>query len=264
MSDHARTSLSAHGQRDTVARRPAQAFSRERAQHVRDLGDDASLKRLSLQWMMDASRHKYTYNFSWLGRPVIQFPQDLVAAQEIIWRTRPDLIVETGIAHGGSLLFWASLLDLLGGARAAVGIDIEIRPHNRRAILAHPLSRRLELIEGSSANPVVIERVREIASQHRRTMVVLDSHHAHDHVLRELQAYGPLVTPGCYLIVYDTVIEDLPPGFLRDARWDKGNNPKTAVHEYLATTTRFRIDRDIPAKLLITAAPDGYLQCIEA
>jgi cephalosporin hydroxylase len=242
---------------------PTRAFEQERAERIGTLARDDHLRRLSLQWMMDASRHKYTYNFSWLGRPVIQYPQDLFAAQEIIWRTQPDLIIETGVAHGGSLLFWASLLELLGGERLVVGIDIEIRPHNRRAIDAHPLVRRVRLIEGSSVDPVIARQAAAVAKRHRRVMVILDSHHAHAHVLRELQLYGPLVTSGCYLIVFDTVIEDLPHGFLDDSRWDEGDNPKTAVHEYLRMTTRFRIDDAIPAKLMITTAPDGYLECIE-
>ena len=242
---------------------PERAFAAERAARIRQLGRDAELQDLSRLWMMRSSRHKYTYNFSWLGRPVIQFPQDLFAIQEIIWRTQPDLIIETGVAHGGSVLFWASILQLIDGDRSVIGIDIDIRPHNRRAIIAHPLAARITLIEGSSITDDVAEHVRLMAARSDRVMVILDSDHSHDHVLRELQLYGPLVTVGSYLIVFDTIIEDLPRGFLNDPRWDRGNNPKTAVHEYLRTTDRFQIDHDIPAKLLITAAPDGYLRCVK-
>lgn len=242
---------------------PERAFAAERSRHIRQLGEDEELHALSRLWMMRSSRHKYTYNFSWLGRPVIQFPQDLFAIQEIIWRTQPDLIIETGVAHGGSILFWASILQLIGGDRSVIGIDIDIRPHNHRAIIAHPLASRITLIEGSSIDHDVARRVGLMTERSDRVMLILDSDHSHDHVLRELHLYGPLVTAGCYLIVFDTIIEDLPRGFLNDPRWDKGNNPKTAVREYLRTTDRFQIDRDIPAKLLITAAPNGYLRCVK-
>ena len=242
---------------------PVRHFQIERAQNIRALVSDDELRRLSLQWMMRASHHKYTYNFSWLGRPVIQFPQDLLAVQEIIWQTRPDLIIETGIAHGGSLLFWASILQLIDAGGRVLGVDVDIRPHNRRAIVEHPLAHRVTMIEGSSLDGDVLARVRSIADQHERVMVVLDSDHRHDHVLGELKAYGPLVSPGCYLVVFDTIIEDLPAGFLNDPRWDKGNNPHTAVHEFLDTNDRFEIDRTIPAKLMITTAPHGYLKCVK-
>ncbi|MDY7109214.1 MAG: cephalosporin hydroxylase family protein [Planctomycetota bacterium] len=262
MPDDGRTQHEPSAARPANDPDPVRRFETERARHVSDLARDADLRALSLRWMMHSSQHKYTYNFTWLGRPIIQFPQDLLAAQEIIWRTRPDLVIETGIAHGGSLVYWASLLQLLGGERRVIGIDIDLRPHNRSAILGHPLGPLITLLDGSSVDEHLAARVAALADRYDRRMVILDSHHAHDHVLRELQLYGPLVTPGCYLIVFDTVIQDLPPGFLADARWDNGNNPKTAVHEYLATTGRFEIDRDIPAKLMITAAPDGYLRCV--
>jgi len=242
---------------------PVRRFQIEKADNVRALARDDQLHQLSLQWMMQASHYKYTYYFSWLGRPVIQFPQDLMAVQEIIWQTRPDLIIETGIAHGGSLLFWASILQLIGGDGQVLGIDIDIRPHNRSAIADHRLAHRVTMIEGSSLDDSVLAQVRSIADRHERIMVLLDSDHSHDHVLGELKAYGPLVTPGCYLVVFDTIIEHLPAGFLNDPRWDKGNNPKTAVHEFLNTNDRFAIDPDVPAKLMITTAPDGYLKCVK-
>jgi cephalosporin hydroxylase len=242
---------------------PVTSFQIERKEHIRALARDDELRRLSLQWMMRASHHKYTYNFSWLGRPVIQFPQDLIAVQEIIWRTRPDLIIETGIAHGGSLLFCASILELIGAGGRVLGVDIDIRPHNRSAIVEHPLARRVMMIEGPSLDRDVLARVRSIADTHQRVMVLLDSDHSHDHVLGELKAYGPLVSPGCYLVVFDTIIEHLPAGFLNDPRWDRGDSPKTAVHEFLKTNDRFEIDRAIPATLMITTAPDGYLKCVK-
>jgi len=263
MPESSRTQPSGDDAHNSALSAHERAFAAERSARIHALARDLGLQEFSRLWMMRSSRHKYTYNFTWLGRPVIQFPQDLFAIQEIIWQTRPDLIIETGIAHGGSLLFWASILALLHGTRFVVGIDIDIRPHNRQALLTHPLASRITLVEGSSIDAQVAQRVRSFAQRAERVMVILDSHHSHDHVLRELRLYGPLVTAGCYCVVFDTVIEDLPQGFLNDERWDKGNNPKTAVHAYLRTTDRFQIDHDIPAKLLITAAPDGYLRCVK-
>ncbi|WP_448533983.1 cephalosporin hydroxylase family protein [Parathermosynechococcus lividus] len=224
-----------------------------------------------------AQWHKYPYHFEWLGRPIIQYPQDMVAMQELIWHVKPDLIIETGIAHGGSLIFSASLLTLLdvceaiesgqtydpkASRRKVVGIDIEIRPHNREAIEAHPLYPRIHMIEGSSIDPAVVDQVRDIAKGHDKIMVCLDSNHTHDHVLAELEAYAPLVSVGSYCVVFDTVIEDMPADMFPDRPWEPGNNPKTAVWEFLKTHPEFEIDKSIQHKLLITVAPDGYLKRI--
>lgn len=210
---------------------------------------------------------KYSYNFSWLGRPIIQYPQDIVAMQQIIWETQPDLIIETGIAHGGSLIFSASILELNaacgGNPQASVlGIDIDIRAHNRTAIEAHPLYHRISMIEGSSIDPAVIEQVRAAAEGKKSVLVCLDSNHTHDHVLAELEAYADLVTVSNYCVVFDTVIEDLPSGSYPDRPWNKGANPKTAVHQWLKTHPEFAIDKGIDEKLLISVAPDGYLKRI--
>lgn len=242
-----------------------EAFQAERRTNIRALGEDLELKRQSLEWIENSGRHKYAYNFSWLGRPVIQLPQDLIAMQEIICAVQPDLIIETGIAHGGSLIFSASMLELnaaCGGPKQAqvLGIDIEIRPHNRTAIEAHPLYRRIGMIEGSSIAPEVVARVREKAQGRQSVLVVLDSNHTHDHVLAELEAYAGLTTVGSYCVVFDTVIEDLPPQFFGDRPWGPGDNPKTAVRSFLQGNGDFEIDRSIQDKLLITAAPDGYLK----
>jgi cephalosporin hydroxylase len=230
---------------------------------VSEMGQDAQLKSLSQQLFAQSCKHRYSYHFSWLGRPIIQYPEDIVAMQEIIWRTKPDLIIETGIAHGGSLVFHASMLQLLGGDGHVVGIDVEIRKHNRSAVEEHPLFHRIELIEGSSIDPATVEKVRQRVRGRRRVMVVLDSNHTHDHVLRELELYAPLVTAENYLVVLDTVIEDLPKELFPNRPWDKGNNPKTAVHEFLKRTDRFSIDKDLENKLLLTVAPDGYLRCLK-
>jgi cephalosporin hydroxylase len=212
---------------------------------------------------------RYSYNFTWLGRPIIQYPQDIVAFQELVFNVRPDLIVETGIAHGGSLVLSASmlcLLDVIEGLdprespRKVVGVDIDIRPHNRQALDDHPLRFKMELIEGSSIDPAIIEQVRSHAGGRERVLVSLDSNHTHEHVFAELNAYADLVTVGSYCIVFDTVIEDLPAGSFPDRPWDVGNNPKTAVYEWLKNHPEFEIDKEIDNKLLISVAPDGYLR----
>jgi cephalosporin hydroxylase len=205
--------------------------------------------------------YRYAYNWSWLGRPAIQFPQDLMALQEIIWRTRPEVIVETGIAHGGSLVFSASMLALLGGEREAIGIDIDVRAHNRAAIEAHPLAPRITMVEGSSVDEAIAARVRERVAG-RTAMVVLDSNHTADHVARELALYAPLVHAGFFLIVMDTVVEYQDPTSIVDRPWGPGNNPMTAVDAFLAREPRFAIDEEYDAKLLFTVAPRGYLRAL--
>lgn len=239
------------------------AFRLERKRNLEAQGQDSALHGLSNVWVRETARYKYVYNFSWLGRPIIQLPQDMVAMQEIIWEVKPQLIIETGIAHGGSLILYASLLELIGGDGMVLGIDIDIRPHNRVEIEKHPMSKRIKMLEGSSTSAEIIEQVKEIAAGRRPVMVVLDSNHTHEHVYRELQLYSLLVTPGSYLVVFDTLVEDMPDDLFADRPWGKGNNPKTAVWEFLKTTDRFVIDKEIENKLLITAAPDGFLKCVK-
>lgn len=251
------------------------AFEQERTRNIASLGADSGLRELSLQWNIATARYKYTYNFTSLGRPIIQFPQDMVAIQELIWQVKPDLVIETGIAHGGSLILSASMLALLDYAEAVeagtvldpratrrrvLGLDIDIRAHNRAAIEAHPLAHRIDMIQGSSLDPGIIAQVHRIAAGHERVLILLDSNHTHDHVIAELEAYAPLVTPGSYCVVFDTVIEDLPKEMFPDRPWGPGNNPKTAVHLWLKNHPEFEIDGTIPNKLLITVAPDGYLK----
>jgi len=220
---------------------------------------------------------KYSYNFTSLGRPVIQYPQDMVAVQELIWQIKPDLIIETGIAHGGSLIMSASILALLdmceaiesgtvfdpkNSKRKVLGLDIDIRQHNREAIEAHPMSSRIQMIQGSSIALEVVEQVKAVAKNYRRVLICLDSCHTHDHVLAELEAYAPLTSVGSYCVVFDTLIEDMPKSMFLDRPWGPGDNPKTAVWEYLKTHPEFVIDKQIQDKLLITVAPDGYLKKI--
>lgn len=220
--------------------------------------------RASAQAFLDTlARTRYSYFFRWMGIPVIQLPQDLIAMQEIIWEVKPDLIIETGVAHGGSVVFYASMLAMMGLPGQVVGIDIDIRAHNRAAIEAHPMAERIELLEGSSVEDVIITRVRELAAGKQRVLVTLDSMHTHEHVLRELELYAPLVTVGSYLVVFDTAIADVGEEYFQDRPWNHANNPKTAVHAFLQTTDDFVIDTAIPDKLLVTVAPDGYLRRVK-
>jgi cephalosporin hydroxylase len=241
------------------------SFEAETAARIAANGANAKLKT-DAQALMDSSiRAGYSYNFSWLGRPIIQYPQDIVAMQEIIWQVQPELIIETGIAHGGSLIFSAAMLELnaaCGGPADAkvLGIDIDIRAHNRVAIEAHPMFKRISMIEGSSVAPEVIEKVRQQAFGKRSVLVCLDSNHTHAHVLGELQAYAPLVTIGSYCVVFDTIVEDLPAELFPDRPWGPRDNPKTAVHQFLAATSDFVIDHAMDHKLLLSVAPNGYLK----
>ncbi len=235
-------------------------YREEKRQRIAGFADDADFQALSTQWRVMALQRKYMNNFSWLGRPMIQLPMDAMAMQELIWAVKPDLIIETGVAHGGSVVLSASMLQLLGKG-SVVGIDIEIRAHNRMAIESHPMAGRIRLIEGSSVAADVVAQVHQLAKQASTVLVILDSNHTHDHVLAELQAYGPLVTVGSYCVVFDTFVEDLPADYVwADRPWGKGNNPKTAVHAWLEGRSDFVIDRSVEDRLLITSAPDGFLR----
>lgn len=235
------------------------------ASKISKMAADKSLAELANELFTKSCKYDYSYNFSWLGRPIIQYPQDIVAMQEIIWQVKPDLIVETGIAHGGTLVFYASMLELIGNKNSQVlGIDIDIRQHNRVEIENHAMFGRITMLEGSSTEESVAEKVRNFAEGKKRILVALDSNHTHDHVLKELELYSPLVTPGSYLVVYDTVIEGMPEEVFPNRPWGRGNNPKTAVQEFLKTNDRFEVDQEIESKLLLTVAPGGYLKCVKA
>lgn len=239
-------------------------FFAEVAANASKLRADAKAQRLALELLEAMTVHRYGHNFTWLGRPIIQLPQDVMAIQEVLWSVRPDLVVETGVAHGGSLIFSASMLELIGGDGRVVGVDVEVRPHNRVEIEKHPMSKRIALVEGSSTDPRVVADVLRRAQGRERVVVILDSNHTHEHVLRELDLYSPLVKKGSYLIVLDTLIEDLPAALFPDRPWGKGNNPKSAVHAFLKTTDRFAIDEALEARLLLSVAPDGYLKCVRS
>lgn len=240
-------------------------FDEEVQERLAANGRNQPLQDAARTFMRESTQPKYSYNFSWLGRPIIQYPQDIVAMQELIWALQPDLIVETGIAHGGSLILWSSLLELnaaCGGPQDArvVGVDIDIRAHNREAIEAHPMVKRITMIEGSSVEPSVLGQVQAAAVGRDRVLVCLDSNHTHAHVVAELEVYAPLTTVGSYCVVFDTVIEDLPAGTYPDRPWGPGDNPKTAVREYLASHPEFEVDEQFDDKLLISVAPGGYLK----
>jgi cephalosporin hydroxylase len=242
------------------------SFEKEVKERIDAIGHNDELKSSAFNFMKASLVPKYSYNFSWLGRPIIQYPQDMIAMQEIIWEVKPDLIIETGIAHGGSLIFSASMLELVaactGSEGEVIGIDIDIRPNNRKAIEEHPMYKRISMIQGSSIAPEIVAQVVEKAKGKKRILVFLDSNHTHAHVLAELEAYAQLTTIGSYCVVFDTVVEDVPKELAGDRPWGPGNNPKTAVYQYLKKHPEFEIDKSIHQKLLITVAPDGYLKRI--
>lgn len=244
------------------------AFKQECENRLDAYPQNDGLKQAAQNFMEESIAAQYSYNFSWMGRPIIQYPQDMIAMQEIIWQVQPDLIIETGIAHGGSIIFSAAMLELnaaCGGPGDAevVAIDIDIRAHNRAAIEAHPMMKRITMLEGSSIAPEIVAQVKEKASGKKKILISLDSNHTHDHVLAELEAYAPLTSIDSYCVVFDTIIEDLPPELLFERPWGKGDNAKTAVHKYLETHPEFEIDARMDSKLLISVAPHGYLKRVK-
>ncbi len=244
---------------------PAKQFAVECSKEIEEQGKDEEFKRLSDAWEKKSNSHKYSYHFTWLGRPIIQLPTDIIAMQEIIWKVKPNVIVETGVAHGGSAIFYASMLELLKNDGLVVSIDIDIRKHNREAIEQHLMYNRIRLIEGSSIDNTVVEKVKSYIKPSDCVLVALDSCHSHSHVLRELELYSPLVTKNSYLICADTIVEWDDASPQGDRPWKKGDNPMTAVREWLKTEQgkRFVIDTGIDDKLLISTNPNGYLQCVE-
>lgn len=242
---------------------PIESFKKEVIDRIDSNATKAELKEAAQKWMELSVPNMYVYNYTWLGRPIIQFPEDIVALQELVWATKPDLVIETGIAHGGSLIFYASMLELLGGERKVLGIDIDIRAHNLAAIQEHPFAKRIELLQGSSVSAEVIAKVKTIAAKYKKVMVVLDSNHTHEHVAKELELYAPLVSAGMYLVVLDTWVEHLPEKIFKDRPWDKGNNPMTAVFEFLKKNPQFEIDKRVDNKIIISAAPNGYLKRVK-
>ena len=236
-------------------------FKNQNRKKIAEMFKDKKLKETSEKWFLESYKHEYSYHFSWLGRPIIQYPQDMITIQEIIWDYKPDIIIETGIAHGGSLIFSASILELLGKGEV-IGIDIDIREHNKKEIEKHPLYKRITMLEGSSIDKKIRDKVFKL-SKNKKVIIFLDSNHTEKHVLKELEFYSPLVTKGGYVVVFDTIIEDLPEKFVQNRDWGKNNNPKSAVNKFLKKNNKFKIDKNLEKKLLVTAAKDGYLKCIK-
>ena len=269
---------------------PVEDFNNLVSNNIKRMGEDRDFIGLSRCWIREAQRYGYQQNFTWLGRPIIQVPTDVYAVQELIWACRPDLIVETGIAHGGSLVLSASMLAMLdycdaakagtvidpkASKRKVIGVDIDIRAHNRTAIEAHPLAHKIATIQGSSIDPDIFAQVRQQAEGYERVMVFLDSNHTHAHVLNELELYAPLTSQGSYCVVWDTGVEVLPDEMCADRPWGKGNNPMTAVWEYMerladegrsgvdGAPLSFAYDKVIESKITVTASPNGFLRRVE-
>lgn len=241
---------------------PVEQFREERKQRILSYKNDTTLKEAATVFNVASNKAQYSYNFSWMGRPIIQYPQDMIAMQEIIWELKPDLIIETGIAHGGSLIYYASLLELIGKG-TVLGIDIDIRAHNRAEIEKHPMYKRIKMIQGSSVSEEVRDQVAAIAKGQQTVLVCLDSNHTHEHVLAELQLYAPFVTKGSYLVVFDTIVEDMPGDYLPGRPWGPGDNPKTAVWQFLKENDAFVVDEAMDDKLQISVAPQGYLKRVK-
>ena len=256
---------------------PESEFRNERIRRISEYGRDANLREVADSWILNSMKKMYLYNFDWLGRPIIQYPEDMVSVQELIWEVKPTLIIETGVAHGGSLMLSASILALIDYCEAAasglpinpknsirkvIGVDIDIRKHNREAIENHPLGILIDLVEGSSTSSEVVAKIENEVSKHKSIMVFLDSNHTHEHVLDELNIYSKFVSVGSYCVVFDTFVENMPQGYFENRPWDKGNSPMTAVNEFMTSNQQFEIDTLRENKLLITVAPSGHLRRI--
>ncbi|MBK7795163.1 MAG: cephalosporin hydroxylase family protein [Saprospiraceae bacterium] len=238
-------------------------FYNEKQARIASQEGNIPLQKAKDEFIFQSINSKYSYNFSWLGRPIIAYPQDMIAMQEIIWRVKPDLIIETGVAHGGSIVYYASLLELLGGDRMVLGIDIDIRQFNRELIESHPMSKRIILIQGSSTSDTTVNSVKSIVKGYKNILVCLDSNHTHDHVYRELKVYSEFVTLNSYMVVFDTIIEHLPKDQYIDRPWDVGDNPMTALQLFLEEDFRYEIDHEVDNKILISVAPSGYLKRVK-
>ena len=237
-------------------------FDERNKKFEKTMSKDVEFKKLSQQWFDISLKYEYPYHFTWLGRPIIQYPQDILIIQELIKKIKPDLVIETGIARGGSLIFTASILELIGKGNV-IGIDVDIRKHNREEIEKHPMFKRIKMIEGSSIDKKIVKKIFKLAERKKKILVLLDSSHTHSHVLEEPKSYSPLVNKGSYVVVFDTVLEDMPKNSFPNRPWDKGDNPKTAVKEFVKKSNRFKIDVDIERKLMITSNPSGFLKCVK-
>jgi cephalosporin hydroxylase len=221
---------------------------------------DKTLQKQALDILVKADEHRWIHQNSWFGEPLLNLPQDMFAIQDIVWRTRPEFIVEVGVAWGGSLLFEASLLEILGGKKV-IGIDIFIPNDLKQRLNSHgKVSEKLLLIEGSSTSSETLDKLKEVLAGSRKVLVILDSYHTHDHVLKELQLYSSFVGKDHYIICGDTIVEYIPSQLHRPRPWGPGNNPATAVKKFLSETNRFEVDLKIDQRLLFSCHPGGYLR----
>ena len=237
-------------------------YQQQVERHQEEIRRDTKFHQLSREWMDRSIGCGYSYNFTWMGRPIIQYPQDIIAMKELIWRIQPDLIIETGIAHGGGLVFYASMLELTGGDGQVLGVEQHIFPEIREQLERHRMYKRITMLEGNSVSAEIIQKVAEAARGKSRVLVALDSNHTHEHVLRELELYSPFVTKGSYLVVFDTIVNEVDEGYYSNRPWDASNNPRTAADAFLAGNKRFVVDEDISSRLQVSACPGGYLRCI--
>lgn len=242
---------------------PITAFHNQNKKEINLQGKNKKMNALALEFLKQSGVTNYSYHFNWLGRPIIQLPQDIVAIQELIWRVKPDCIIETGIAHGGSLILSSSMIELLHNKGKVIGIDIDIRPHNKKEIVKHPMYKNIMLLQGSSIDPTILKKIRAITKKFHTIMVFLGSNHTHSHVLKELELYAPLVTPGSYIVAFDTIVQFMPNTLFKNRPWKKGNNPYTAVQAFLKENHNFKSDNEITSKLLLTCAPGGFLKRIK-
>ena len=256
---------------------PVSIFTKECKEEINKQSQDQLFLKLSQNWMNQSWKHKYTYHFNWLGRPIIQMPQDILALQEIIWTIKPDLIIETGIAHGGSLCLTASLLALLEleeiknnsinqdqiKKRKVIGIDIDIRQHNRELIENHFLSDKIEMIESSSVNKGTFNKIKSLSKDYSNILVMLDSNHTESHVLEELNLYSSLISKNSYCIVFDTIVEKMDSEFSKNRPWNKKNSPQSAIQKFLKRNNNFVVDKTIDKKIILSMAPGGFLKKIK-
>jgi len=248
-----------------IIKDPIAKFFEERKSDIDRMGKDKDFQKKSLEWILHANQYKYVYNFKWMGQPIIKFPADIIVQQEIMWKLKPDLIIETGIAHGGSILFSASMIEMMGVKGEVVAVDIDIREHNKKLIKEHPMYKNITMYEGSSIDPKIFEKVKNHTKNKKCIMVILDSSHTHEHVLEELKLYAPLVSLNSYCIVLDTFIEYLPKGYSSQhgkRSWDVGNNPYTAMKTFLEKNNNFSVDKNLSNKGMITETIEGYLKRI--
>lgn len=238
-------------------------FEARKRRDIAAMAGDDQFRELGRAWFAESFRHRYSYNFRWLGLPIIQYPADIVAMQELIWQVKPRTIIETGVARGGSLVFYASMLELMQVQGYVIGVELALGAENRAAITGHPLSHRIKLIDGSSIAPDTVARVSDVTNEAGPVLVVLDSHHGHDHVLAELRAYQRFVREGSYIVVFDTVVEQLPEEVVGDRPWGRGNSPKSAIDVFLKENDRFQVDGLYDDKLQLSVCPGGFLRCVK-